>query len=132
MRRVVFAVVIGLALVVTASASATLDLGGKYTTKIAAPAQLKGTWGLSFTGYPKYVITQAGKVVVRGHYATVGNHIQFNDDSGPLACKQFGAYTITLTKKTISFKRQSDPCPGRSLVLGHRFTRASGLAGTGG
>jgi hypothetical protein len=123
MRRVVFALAVVAALIVPASGAAALTLKGTWTTKIATPAQLKGTWGLHFIGYPKYTITQAGKVVVRGHYASVGNQIQFNDDSGPLKCKQFGVYTVALTAKAISFKRTSDPCTGRSFVLGHRFQR---------
>ncbi|MEP6641483.1 MAG: hypothetical protein ABJB93_06195, partial [Gaiellales bacterium] len=106
---------IAAALIVPAASAAALTLKGTYTTKIAAPAAVKGTWTLSFVGYPKYTITQAAKVVVRGHYASVGNQIQFNDDSGSRKCAQFGVYTITKTAKTISFKRISDPCRGRSL-----------------
>ncbi len=125
MRRLALAAALSAALLVPAAAGASLTLKGTYTTRIAAPAPVKGTWTLSFVGYPKYTITQAGKVVVRGHYATVGNQIQFNDDSGPLKCARFGVYTIAKTAKTIAFKRTSDPCPGRSLVLGHRFTLSS-------
>jgi hypothetical protein len=121
MRRVMVGIAITAALAIAIPASAAVTLKGTYTSKIAAPAQLKGTWGLHFVGYPRYTITLNARVVVRGHYATVGNTIQFNDDSGSLACKQFGVYRLKLTTKAISFTRTNDPCPGRSAVLAHRF-----------
>lgn len=125
MRRLVFAAALSAALIAPLSAGAALTLKGAYTTRISAPSPFKGTWVVSFIGYPKYTIKEDGKIVVHGHYATLGNQIQFNDDSGPRKCTQFGVYTITKRAKTISLKRISDPCTGRAVVLGHLLTLTS-------
>jgi hypothetical protein len=99
---------------------------GKYSAKITTPPALKGTWVLSFAKSGTYTITQAGKVVVRGHDLSVGPQMQMYKETGSKACKSIGFYNFKRTGKTLTFTKLSDPgCAGRALVLGHRFKLAA-------
>ena len=126
MRRLaVLASIVG-ALVVPASALAglpTLPLG-KFSAKVKAPAALKGTWVLNFAKGGKYTISENGAVVVRGHFTST-TRIYLSGETGPRACPQFGVYVWKHTGKTLSFKKVSDPCVGRSLVLASSFKAAA-------
>ena len=126
MGRVALVAVLLTALAVPAVASAAAGPPpGKYSTKIAAPPPLKGTWTLTFARNGTYTIAQAGRVVVRGHDFSVGSQIKFSKETGPKACTADGYYNFKRTGKTLTFHSLSDKgCAGRALVLGHRFTFA--------
>jgi hypothetical protein len=94
---------------------------GKYTTTVKTPAALKGIWVLNFLKGGKYRITDNGAVVVRGHFTST-SRIYLSNETGPLACPQFGVYAWKRTGKTLKFTKVSDPCVGRATVLGHPFT----------
>jgi hypothetical protein len=95
---------------------------GKYSAKITTPPELKGTWLLSFAKSGTYTITQAGKVVVRGHDFAVGPQVKFSQETGSKACPSIGYYNFKRTGKTLTFAKLSDPkCAGRAFVLSHSF-----------
>jgi hypothetical protein len=58
---------------------------------------------------------------VRGHF-TATSRIYLSNETGPLACSQFGVYAWKRAGKTLTFTKVSDPCIGRATVLGHTFT----------
>ena len=119
------AVVIGIALVATSIASAGSALPGTYTTKIASPAQFRGTWDLTFTGSGTYTVVDSGKVLVRGRYTAAGSRITLAHEKGQGACAATGVYRWTRAGTTLRFARTSDSatCVGRRGVLAHTFTR---------
>jgi hypothetical protein len=94
---------------------------GKYTTTVKTPARLKGIWVLNFMKDGKYTITENGAVVVRGHFTST-SRIYLSNETGPLACSQFGVYAWKRAEKILKFTKVSDPCAGRAAVLGHTFT----------
>jgi hypothetical protein len=94
---------------------------GKYTANVKTPAALKGTWVLNFMKGGKYVITDNGAVVVRGHFTST-SRIYLSKETGPAACPQLGVYGWKRTGKTLKFTKVSDPCSGRSSVLKLAFT----------
>jgi hypothetical protein len=121
MRRLAFVATVAALLALPALALAGASLPGTYTTKLTTPAEFKGTWSLTFVAARTYTISERGKVVVRGHYASVGSQITFSQETGPLACKQFGSYNWKRAGAKLTFARISDPCVGRRYVLGHPF-----------
>jgi hypothetical protein len=107
-------------------ALAGASLPGKYTTKLTAPKQFKGTWAMTVKNGLTYTIALNGKVVVKGRYASIGRQITFSNETGPAACPTPGTYLWKRSGKTLTFKRIDDSsCAGRSLVLGHPFTVAA-------
>jgi hypothetical protein len=94
---------------------------GKYTAKVKTPANLKGTWVLSFAKGGKYAISDNGTVVVRGHFTSTSK-IRLSNETGPAACPQVGTYSWKRTGKTLRLTKVSDPCPGRATVLARPFT----------
>ena len=94
---------------------------GKYRATVSAPARLKGVWVLNFVKGGKYTITDNGAVVVRGHFTST-SRIYLSNETGPLACPQFGVYAWKRTRKTLTFTKVSDPCVGRATVLARPFT----------
>jgi hypothetical protein len=112
------------ALALPALALAAIPPAGKWTTKIATPAQLKGTWALSFARSGAYTITLNGKLAIRGHGGG-GSQFLFTGETGPFACPSFGAYTWKRKGKTLTFKKAADDCVGRAFILSHPFTLAS-------
>jgi hypothetical protein len=121
MRRLALVTAVAALLVLPSLALAGASLPGTYTAKLTTPAQFKGTWSLTFVAALKYTISERGKVVVRGHYVSVGSQITFSQETGPLGCKQFGVYSWKRAGAKLTFKRISDPCAGRAYVLGHPF-----------
>ena len=118
-------VVAALALALPSLALADGPPAGRYTAKITAPAALKGTWALTFAKSGTYTISQAGKVVVRGHDLSIGPQMQMYKETGSKACKSIGFYDFRRTGKTLTFKKLSDSgCAGRALVLSHSFKLA--------
>lgn len=101
-------------------AGGTLPLG-KYTAHVKTPARLKGVWVLNFVKGGKYVITDNGAVVVRGHFTST-SRVYLSNETGPAACPQLGVYAWKRTGKTLKFTKVSDPCAGRAAVLGLPFT----------
>jgi hypothetical protein len=100
-------------------------LPGKYTVKVASPAQLKGTWTLTFTK-ATYTVARNGAVVVRGSYTRAGAKVTLSHESGPLACADAGKYSWKRVGKQLTLKKISDTarCTGRSLILAHAFKTA--------
>jgi hypothetical protein len=121
MKRLALVASVAAVLALPSFALAGGSLPGTYTTAITTPPEFKGTWALSFAKANTYTISERGKVVVRGHYASLGSEITFSKETGPLACKQFGDYHWKLTGKKLAFTRVSDPCVGRKYVLEHPF-----------
>jgi len=93
---------------------------GKYTANVKAPAALKGKWVLNFGKNGKYTISDNGAVVVRGHFTST-SRIYLSNETGPLACSQFGVYGWKRAGKTLKLTKVSDLCTGRAAVLGHLF-----------
>jgi hypothetical protein len=121
MTRLAILASLAVALVLPSLALASAPPAGTYTTKIATPPELKGTWALTFTKGATYTIALNGKVVIRGHSAG-GSQLLFTRETGPKACPSFGAYTWKRTGKSLKFTKLSDSCVGREFVLGHPFT----------
>jgi hypothetical protein len=123
MTRIAVLASLVVALALPSLALAATPPAGKWTTKIATPPELKGTWVLSFTRSATYTITLNGKVAIRGHGGG-GAQFLFSRETGPLACPGSGAYTWKRTGKTLTFTKASDKCAGRAYILSHRFTLA--------
>ena len=125
-QRVAPAVAVLAALALPSLALAGPTLTGTYTTKIGAPAELKGSWSLTFAKGGGYTVARAGQIVIRGKYSTSGSKITFSHETGPLACPKTGTYTWRRSGNTLGFARRSDAaCTGRAGVLAHGFTRSS-------
>ena len=125
MKRFTFAAATVAALVVVSVALAGGTLAGRYTTKIASPPDLKGTWVLTFAKAGSYTVVDNGTVVIRGKYAASGSKVTFGHETGPAACAKTGKYSWKKSGKTLKFTRISDSaCTGRSGVLAHTFTQA--------
>jgi len=97
-------------------------LPGKYTVKVSSPAQLKGTWTLTFTK-ATYTVSRNAAVVVRGSYTVAGAKVTLSRESGPLACAGAGKYSWKRVGKQLTLKKLSDTarCSGRSLILARAF-----------
>jgi hypothetical protein len=125
-RRLAIAVALVAALVLPCGALArTSALPGKYTVKVASPAQFKGTWTLAFTK-ATYTVARNGAVVVRGSYTVAGAKVTLSHESGPLACADAGKYSWKRVGKQLTLKKLSDTarCTGRALILAHVFKTA--------
>jgi hypothetical protein len=125
MKRFAIAASVVTALVLSSAAVAGGTLVGKYSTKIASPAQFKGTWVVNFTKSGTYTVADNGVIVVRGKYSATGSAVTLGHETGPAACAKTGRYTWKRSGKTLKFTRTSDSsaCSGRSGVLAHTFTQ---------
>jgi hypothetical protein len=123
MRRlaVTVALLAALALPSAALAGGPTLPPGMYTAKVRTPAQLKGTWVLDFLRTGRYVITDNGTVVVRGHFSST-SMLDLHGETGPLACADRGVYRWKRAGKKLTLTKVSDPCAGRSAVLALPFT----------
>jgi hypothetical protein len=125
-QRAALAAAVLAALVLPSLALGSATLTGRYTTKIAAPVEFKGSWALTFARGGSYTVVQDGHVVVRGRYSTTGSKITFSHETGPLSCPKAGTYTWRRFANTLRFTRRSDAvCTGRAGVLAHTFTTKS-------
>lgn len=97
---------------------------GTYTTKLSAPASLKGTWVLRFAKGGQYTVTYNGALAVRGHFTST-SRIYLSRETGPAACTQFGVYAWKRAGRTLRLTKISDPCGPRAAVLGHPFTASA-------
>jgi|SRR5664279_1332016 len=120
MKRLTVLLAIAAALALPAAALAGSLPLGKYSATVKAPAALKGTWVLTFGKAGKYTIAENGAVVVRGHFTST-TRVYLSGETGPRACPQFGVYAWKRKGKTLTFKKVSDPCAGRAIVLGYAF-----------
>src|SRR5947209_1783877 len=120
MRRSIVAAVALATLLLPAWALSAATPVGTYSTKIASPAPLKGTWVLHFAKAGTYTITDNGAVVVRGTFTST-SMIYLAKEKGPDACPQFGVYRWKRTATQMRFTKVSDPCTGRASVLAHVF-----------
>ena len=125
MKPIALAAAVLATLALSATALASSALVGKYSTKVAAPAQLKGTWILTFAKGGTYTVADNGQVVVRGKYTAAGSTVTMGHETGPASCTSTGKYIWTRSGKTLKLKHAtgSAPCVGRDLILSHTFTR---------
>ncbi len=125
MKRFATAAAIVATLGLSSVALAGGTLAGKYSTKIASPAQFKGTWVVNFAKGGTYTVADNGHVVVHGKYSATGTSVTLGHETGPAACPTSGKYIWKRTGKTMKFTRVSDSsaCSGRSGVLSHTFTQ---------
>ncbi len=126
MKRFAFGAAVIATLVSASVALAGGSLAGKYTTRIASPAQFKGTWALNFAKNGTYTVADNGRILVHGKYSTSGSKLTLGHETGPAACPKSGTYTWARSGKKLKFTPLSDPasCSGRSTVLAHTFTQA--------
>ena len=124
-RRLAFAVLVVLALAVSAIASAAGGLPGKYTTTITSPPQLKGKWVLTLTRSRTYTVALNRTVMARGRYSATARTITFGRESGGSGCSGSGTYAWRKTGRTLRFtrKREAASCRARAAVLAHPFTQ---------
>ena len=123
LRMVLVSTATALAISSVALASGS-GLSGTYQTTIKSPAQLKGTWSLTFAKGGKYTVALNGQAVARGSYSTTGTTVTFVRERGS-GCSGSGTYVWTKSGKTVTFtrKRESSSCQARATVLAHRFTQ---------
>jgi hypothetical protein len=116
--------VVAAALAASSVALAGSTLPGSYTTKIASPAQFKGTWDITFAKAGTYRVVDNGQMLIKGRYTTAGSKITFGHETGSGACAASGVYSWTRAGKTLRFTRTHDAaaCSGRIGVLAHTFT----------
>ena len=112
------------ALAVSSAALASGGLSGTYQTNIKSPAQLKGTWALTFAKGGTYTIRLNGQPLARGSYSTTATTTTFARERGS-GCTGVGTYAWKKSGKTVTFvrKRESSSCQARATVLSHRFTQ---------
>jgi len=112
------------ALAISSAAVASGGLPGTYQTTIKSPAQLKGTWALTFAKGGAYTVRLNGQTVARGSYSTTATTLTFLRERGS-GCIGTGTYAWKKSGKTVTFtrKRESSSCQARATVLAHRFTQ---------
>jgi hypothetical protein len=127
MRRLALLLMIMAGLVLPAAASAAAPFPGKYTTKLAAPAQFKGTWTLTFTKAGTYTVALKTTVLVNGKYSVSGSKVTLGHEKGPASCAPSGTYAFKRTGASLKLTKVSDSaakCAGRIMVLSHALTAA--------
>jgi hypothetical protein len=127
MRRLALLLMITAGLALPAGAAAGATLPGKYTTKLAGPAQFKGTWTLTFAKAGTYTVALKGSVLVNGKYTVSGSKVTLGHEKGPASCAPSGTYSFKRTGATLKLTKVSDSaakCAGRVLVLSHALTAA--------
>ena len=118
---------LAVAIAMLAVSSVALAAGGPvgtYSTTIKSPAQLKGTWAITFAKGGAYAVSVNGETVARGRYASTATTITLDRERGS-GCTGAGTYAWKRSGKTVTFtkKRESPSCQARALVLSHRFTQ---------
>jgi len=126
-------VALALATGVAGAAGAGEKPQGDYRTQITrGPAQLKGTWHLTFGPKGAYSVFKGTPTpthrVVGGTLTYSGRRITMTDLRGPLACageQAVGVYRFAIpTATTLRLTKVDDACAGRPLILaGHVFTK---------
>jgi hypothetical protein len=109
-------------LVCAAAAVAASPLKGSYGRTVSGGNKsYDGKWVLVFKGNGRYTVAVQGHIIGKGILTAKGTKVTVHDS----ACKltQTGVYTYTLKGTTLTFKRISDPCPGRSTVLAKPLQR---------
>jgi hypothetical protein len=110
------AVTMTLLLTLAATAIAASPPMGSYSRTITgAGKQLNGPWVIAFKAGGHYTVAWKDRVIGKGKITVTGTKATLIDS----ACKpsQTGKYTYTVKGAVLTFKRLSDPCPGRSAVL---------------
>jgi hypothetical protein len=115
----------GLTLAVLVSAAAAVaasPLKGSYGRTVSGGNKsFDGKWVIAFKGNGKYTVAVQGHVIGSGTLKAKGTKVTLHDSACKL--KQAGVYTYTLKGATLTFKRISDLCPGRSTVLAKPLQR---------
>ena len=120
-RRIAVIVPILTLAIVVPPALASGGLSGTYSTKIAKPAMIKGTWKVRFAAGVDTVYLN-GKHEAGGTYRISGSKITFKRAASG-GCHKPGKYSFTLSGKTLKFTKISDPCPNRPEILARTFTK---------
>jgi len=118
------AIVVLASLALTSVALSAGGLPGTYSTMIKSPAQLKGTWALTFAKEGTYTVAVNGQRIASGRYSATPRTITLDRERGS-GCTGAGTYAWARSGKTMTFtrKKESASCQARAVVLSHRFTR---------
>lgn len=118
-RALLVAVVAALALSSAALAGGG-GVAGKYSATITSPAQIKGTWSVSFKKGGAYEVSLNGEVLSHGTWTATATTITLREPSG---CGGTGTYAWKKTDKVLRFtrKREAAGCQARAAVLAHPF-----------
>jgi hypothetical protein len=100
----------------------------------AAPAFPTGEYkagdvALRFDGHGHFNLSNGGKAVVDGDYATTADQIAFTDRSGPWSCskgEETGKYGWKYEDGTLTFTKIDARCEGRSSDLPNRGWKRQG------
>jgi hypothetical protein len=121
-RRIAVIVPILTLAIVVPPALASGGLSGTYSTKIAKPAMIKGTWKVRFAAGVDTVYLN-GKHEAGGTYRISGSTITFKKQQAASGCHKPGKYSFTLSGRTLKFTKISDPCPNRPEILARTFSK---------
>jgi hypothetical protein len=108
--------------IVAPGALAAQGLSGTYSTKITAPAMIKGTWSVNFHN-GKTKISRNGQPRTAGAYTISGSTITFNKPTKKSGCHKPGKYSFSVTGNQLKFTKISDPCFPRNKILARTFTK---------
>ena len=130
MRKLAASLALMSALGFAGSAAAASPLHGVFETTVKGSApELNGTWLISFAPNGAYAVVKEPdtKALQAGGASTVSGHtVVLVDQEGPASCPgrmARGRYGWQLNGATLKLTKISDPCTGRTIILGGTFTR---------
>jgi len=112
-----FAAILCIALVAATTPRAQQFNKGTYAGKMPDPSASAIT--LTFADDGKMTVRAQNQTMVEGKYVVKDDRIEFNDQSGPIACApdQTGAYVWKLEAKKLTLTAVKDPCSQRMTAL---------------
>jgi hypothetical protein len=127
MKRLITVAVLACSLVLATSAAAAGPLTGTYQAVISGKSKaLNGTWVLSFAANGFYTVAKkpnTNAILVGGSSTLSGKSLTLADHQGKMACKTPAEYTFTKAGTHLKFKKVSDSCAGRLVILGAAWTK---------
>ena len=110
-----FAAILCIALVAATTPRAQQFTKGTYAGKMPDASAIT----LTFADDGKMTVRVQNQTMVEGKYVVKDDRIEFNDQSGPIACApdQTGAYTWKLEAKKLTLTAVKDPCSARMSAL---------------
>ena len=110
---------------VLAASSVALGAGGPlgtYKSTIKSPAQIKGTWSVSFKKNGVYAVSLNGRSLARGTWSATATTITLREPNG---CGGTGTYSWKKSGRVLRFTRKSEAagCEIRAAVLRHPFAQ---------
>lgn len=110
---------------VSAQAASALRLPGstfglKVATTDGAPAEMAGTYELSFGTSEDYKLTRDGAQVAFGTYRVAGDTLLLDEKmkmGGPLACPVGATYTWKFSSDSLRLKVVQDACLPRMAIV---------------